>query len=68
MEETNELLGIEYDLSLQPKLWRSQNILFSIGRKLRGEMKARAEKGDQNARKWLELMQRIEDRMQMRPS
>lgn len=68
MEEINELLGFEYALSPKPVLWRSQNILFSVSKKHRHEMKKRADEGDQKATKWLELLGIMEDRMQVRTS
>lgn len=66
MEEANELLGIEYDLTLQPNLWKSQNILFSLSQKLQKNMRERSDRGDQKAARWLQLLKNIEDRMQVR--
>ena len=68
MEETKGLLDVEYDLTLQPSLWKSQNILFSLSRRLHKEMKERSDRGDQQAARWLELQKSIEDRMQVRTS
>jgi len=68
MEKINELLGIEYDLLPKPILWRSQNILISVSRRFQNEMKTRADKGDQKAKTWLDLLGKMEDRMQVRPS
>ena len=68
LEEAKELLNLEYDLTLQPILWKSQNLLFSISRRLHKEMKERSDGGDRQAAKWLELLKSIEDRMQVRNS
>ncbi len=47
-------------------LWKSQNILFSISRQHLGEMKSRAEKGDEAAKKWMELFEILENDMHVR--
>lgn len=47
-------------------LWKSQNILFSISRQHFGEMLARADKGDENAKKWVGLFESLENEMHVR--
>ena len=48
------MLKILSALPLDLNLWKSQNIYFSIGKQLYGKMREKAEKGDENAKKWIE--------------
>jgi alpha-amylase/alpha-mannosidase (GH57 family) len=54
-----ELFKILSDLALDLNLWKSQNIYFSLTRELFNQMEERAEKGDQNAGKWMEHIKSI---------
>ncbi len=68
MGTVNDLLGITSDLNLKPNLWKAQNILFSLAKKMRDGMKRRADNGDQKAKDWMDLLKSIEDRMQVKIS
>lgn len=68
MGTIRDLLSIVGTLKLEPNLWKAQNILFSMSRRMASGMRERADKGDQNAKKWIELLISIEDSMQVRPS
>lgn len=68
MGTISDLLNIVSSLMLEPNLWKAQNVLFSMSRRLGGGMKDRADKGEDNAKRWIELSERIEELMQMRPS
>ena len=51
LEETIQVLS---ELPLVLDLGKAQNIYFSLGKKLSGEMRRRVQNGDQNAKMWLE--------------
>lgn len=71
-EDINLLQTINYmaralnDVHLQPSLWKSQNILFSLSKQYFSGIKARAEKGDDKAKMWLDLVQELENFMHVR--
>lgn len=54
LEKVEDLLKILSDLSLDLNLWKSQNIYFQTWTKVFGGMKQKAEKGDENAKRWVE--------------
>lgn len=66
MEALNKTLEIIESLQLGPNLWKAQNILFSISRSLYPQMKERADKGDETARRWLEQLGALEGHMYVR--
>jgi len=66
LSSINDLSKALDDLSLQPRLWKTQNILFSISKQMISGMQAKAEKGDEAARKWIEQFQRLEGYMHVR--
>jgi len=49
------LSGLDLDLNL----WKSQNIYFSIGRSLAGDMKEKAAAGDGDGKNWMDLFQSL---------
>jgi alpha-amylase/alpha-mannosidase (GH57 family) len=53
-------------LSLDLNLWKSQNIYFSLGRKILSEMRGRAEAGDEAARTWKDLFLRLGELLRAR--
>ena len=63
MENVLMLLGV---LSIEPDLWKAQNAYFSIAKKLRGSMKERAERGEESAKRWIELFQKLGDRFHVK--
>ncbi len=62
------LLSIAGELQLEPGLWKAQNILFSLDKKVREEMRVKADQGDEFAKRWVDLSKSIEDRLQVRIS
>lgn len=68
METVVNLLRISSELQLEPNLWKAQNILFSLNKKVQKGMRARADQGDGNAKRWTDLLKSMEDRMQVRIS
>jgi hypothetical protein len=68
METVVDLLRIASELQLEPNLWKAQNILFSLSKKVQKWMRERADQGDGNAKRWMDLLKSMEDRMQVRIS
>jgi len=66
METLNKMLEVIGTLQLGPHLWKSQNTLLSISRSLYPQMKDRADKGDEAARRWVEQLEALEAHMYMR--
>jgi len=66
LQKIDSLAKVLEQLHLQANLWRSQNMLFAISREHLGEMKARAERGDDGARKWVEAFHNLESYMHVR--
>lgn len=54
LEVADSLLSILNPLSLTLNLWKAQNIYFSIGKQIYGEMKEKANTGDESAKRWIE--------------
>jgi alpha-amylase/alpha-mannosidase (GH57 family) len=54
LEAADSLLSILNPLSLNLNLWKAQNIYFSIGKQIYGEMKEKANTGDESAKRWIE--------------
>jgi len=54
LENIEVILRILSALPLELDIWKAQNVYFSIGKQLYGEMREKAEKGDVNAKKWIE--------------
>jgi len=66
LQKIDSLAKVLEQLHLQANLWRSQNMLFAISREHLGEMKARTERGDDGARKWVEAFHNLESYMHVR--
>jgi hypothetical protein len=66
MEAVNKMLEIIEPLQLGPQLWKAQNILFSISRRLYPQIKERADMGDKAARRWVEQLGALEAHMYVR--
>jgi len=54
LETIEAIFRILSALPLELDLWKTQNIYFSIGKKIYGRMREKAERGDQTAKKWVE--------------
>ncbi|MFH1338609.1 MAG: DUF3536 domain-containing protein [Candidatus Omnitrophota bacterium] len=59
LEAVESILGILSPLDLNFNLWKAQNVYFSLGRQIYGEMKQKAQSGDQGAKEWLERIIRL---------
>jgi alpha-amylase/alpha-mannosidase (GH57 family) len=59
IERVLGLLEAVAALSLDLNLWKSQNVYFSLGRKVLSPMRGRAEAGDEAARTWKDLFLRL---------
>lgn len=62
----NDMMAIIEPLQLGPHLWKAQNILFIISKSLYPQVKERADKGDEAARKWVEQLEALEGHMYVR--
>ncbi|HET9528852.1 MAG TPA: DUF3536 domain-containing protein [Blastocatellia bacterium] len=60
MLKTLEPLSLDFDMS------RVQNVIFSTGRQLSSAMREKAESGDEQAREWLERLDRLGDYLRVR--
>jgi len=54
LENIEAIFRILSALPLELDLWKTQNIYFSIGKKIYGRMREKTERGDQTAKKWVE--------------
>ena len=68
MEEIEHTIRLLRSLPLDLDLWRSQNIYFDIGQSFYEKAKARAEKGEKEAVKWLEVFRKLGDQLQVKVS
>jgi hypothetical protein len=66
MDTINTMMETIEPLQLGPHLWKAQNILFSMSKSLFPQMKERADKGDEAARKWVEQLEALEGHMYVR--
>jgi hypothetical protein len=53
-------------LSLEYDLLKAQNLLFLIGKERAGQMRERAERGDEGAKEWIERFDRLSGYLQVR--
>jgi alpha-amylase/alpha-mannosidase (GH57 family) len=67
-EKVGKVLRLLSSLSAEPDLWKTQNIYFSIGKKLYGPLKNKADGGDDLARRWVEVFDRLGSRLQVKVS
>jgi hypothetical protein len=54
LQKIEAILRILSALPLELDVWKAQNVYFSIGKQLYSGMRENAEKGDNNAKKWIE--------------
>lgn len=64
-EKAGKVLGLLTSLSVEPDLWRAQNIYFAIGKKLYSTMKEKADGGDDLARRWSEVFGQLGSRLRV---
>ena len=67
-EKINGMLDIMKNFPLDLNLWKSQNIYYFLCKRLWREMMEKGKKGDQAAKKWLELMEYLGQRLYVRCS
>ncbi len=65
-EKINRMLDIMKNFPLDLNLWKSQNIHYFLCKRLWNEMLEKSKKGDQAAKKWLELMDNLGQRLYVR--
>jgi len=58
-EKIESALKLLISLSVEIDLWKAQNAYFSIGKKLYDPMKEKAEKGDDFAKRWIEVFHQL---------
>ena len=59
-------LEVISEFALELELWKSQNIYFSIGKRLYGKMKERSERGEEEAKRWIDLFHGLGDYLQVK--
>lgn len=59
IEKINRTFRFLSAISLRLNLWKAQNIYFFIGKRVYSDMAARAEKGDRNAGRWMEVFREL---------
>jgi alpha-amylase/alpha-mannosidase (GH57 family) len=66
IEILESTLGVLSKLALELDLWKSQNIYFSVGKRLYGKMKEQSDRGEQTAKRWIDLFHSLGDYLQVR--
>jgi len=66
LEKIQKALTILSVLSLELDLWKAQNICFSIGKLLYEEMREKADRNDQLAKKWVDLFVGVEKHLRVK--
>ncbi len=58
-EKVEKILTSLTSISVELDLWKAQNMYLSVGKKLYGSMKERADNGDDPAKHWMDVLQRL---------
>ncbi len=66
IEGIGALLKSVRNLPVEIELWRSQNIFFDICKTYRGDISKRAQKGDKNAKRWLDRFDELGNHLMVR--
>lgn len=66
LKKIEAILRILSVLPLELDMWKAQNVYFSIGKQLYSGMRENAEKGDNNAKKWIEHFNRLGHYLQVK--
>lgn len=61
LEPVEAILRILNPLSLNLDLWQAQNIYFSVGKNFYNTMQAKADQGNEDAKRWVEYFDRLGD-------
>jgi alpha-amylase/alpha-mannosidase (GH57 family) len=59
LEKIVLLIETLHDLNLSLNLWKAQNLYFHLGKKNRDHIKKSADQGDMNAKRWIELFDKL---------
>jgi alpha-amylase/alpha-mannosidase (GH57 family) len=65
-EKMENALKLLISLSVELDLWKAQNTYFSITKKLYRSMQERAEKGEDLAKRWIELFHRLGNQLHVK--
>ncbi len=68
LQKAENLLDIMGVLSLDLNLWKSQNVFFKVGKQKYVLMNEMARRGDENARKWVEQFDRLNNYLRVKVS
>lgn len=66
LEDIEEILNISRSLDLELDVWKAQNLYYRLDIKNCPEIQAKAEAGDQDAQKWMDLFDRLGRALQVR--
>jgi len=66
LESAERALDLFRRLSLDVDLWRAQNVYFDLARRVRPAVRARADRGDPQARRWLDGFDRLGKALRVR--
>lgn len=61
LDEVNVLLSLLEETPLNPEKWEAQNITFGIKENYYHEMQEKSEEGDEDAARWVESFQQLEE-------
>lgn len=67
-EKTENTLKLLMLLPVELDLWKAQNMYFIMGKTIHGTMQQRAEKGEDFARRWLEVFSKLGEYLHVRVS
>lgn len=59
IEKVDRVMKLLRQLPLEMNIWTAQNVYFTIGKKYYGTMKERADKGNDFARRWMEVFRKL---------
>jgi alpha-amylase/alpha-mannosidase (GH57 family) len=65
-EKMESALKLLISLSVELDLWKAQNAYFSIGKKLYEPMKEKAEKGEDWAKRWIDVFHRLSSQLHVK--
>ena len=66
LQRLEETIDLVLSLPFQVRLWEAQNTYYSIMRDYAGQVQERAERGDPDARAWLEGFAKLGDKLKVR--
>jgi alpha-amylase/alpha-mannosidase (GH57 family) len=66
LQRLDETIDLVLSLPFQVRLWEAQNTYYSVMRDYAGQVQERAERGDPDARAWLEGFAKLGDKLKVR--